>query len=524
MLKNKKSFILKSALFATGLSGIVAEYILSTLATYFLGNSVLQWTLILSTMLFTMGLGSRISKYFTKNLLEKFIIIEMILSLLVSFCAIIAYGASAYSSFNTSVLTNMVPYSAAVIYTVSALVGLMIGMEIPLVTRLNEEFESLKINISSVMEKDYYGSLVGGIFFAFVGLPYLGLTYTPFVLGGINFLVAIILFFQLKYLIDKKYKFGLILMASLTFILITTGAIFSKNIINYGEQRRYKDPVIFQTQTAYQRIVLTQWKNEYWLYLNGNQQLSTLDEHLYHEPLVHPVMNLSKNPQNILILGGGDGCAAREVLKYESVKSITLVDLDPAMTDLGKNHPVFQKMNNNSFSNPKVEIINGDAFNYLENHLNFYDVIIIDFPDPKNIEINRLYTLEFYKQTYRALRPNGVLITQSGSPYYATRAFKCIEHTISAANFTTIPLHNQVLTMGEWGWVIGTKSIPKETLKPILKSMKFEGIETRWINHDAMQLITSFGKDLIKTDSTQVNTIHNPVLYRYYEKGNWDLY
>ncbi len=178
-----KSNILKISLFATGLSGIVAEYVLSTLATYFLGNSVLQWTMILSIMLFSMGLGSRLSQYMQKNILEKFIIIEFILSLLVAFCSILAYSASAYASFNSSLSMFSFPFDGVVIYMMSIAIGMMIGLEIPMVTRLNEEFEELKVNIANVMEKDYYGALVGGIFFAFIGLPIFGLTYTPFILG-----------------------------------------------------------------------------------------------------------------------------------------------------------------------------------------------------------------------------------------------------------------------------------------------------------------------------------------------------
>ncbi|MEH0156571.1 polyamine aminopropyltransferase [Limibacter armeniacum] len=521
-----KSNTLKLALFATGLSGIVAEYILSTLATYFLGNSVLQWTLILSSMLFAMGLGSRISKHLEHHLLEKFIVIEFTLSILVSFSSMVAYGAAAYASFNDSLAIFSIPFEGVLIYSVSIIIGLLIGLEIPLVTRLNEEFETLRVNISAVMEQDYFGSLLGGLFFAFVGLPYLGLTYTPFVLGGVNFLVAILLFFRLKDIVSPRYSIRLKGAGVFVFALIVIGGVFAKSLINYGEQKRYKDKVVLQKQTAYQRLVVTQWKDFHWFYINGNQQLSSFDEWMYHEPMAHSVMKLHKNPQNILILGGGDGCLAREILKYPSVKSITLVDLDPVVTELGKTHSIFTDMNKNSLNDPRVKIINTDAFNYMEDTNEFFDVMMVDFPDPKSIELGRLFSFEMYKQCYKHLRPNGVMIIQAGSPYYATKAFMCIDKTLSAAGFNTIKLHNQVLTLGEWGWVLGAKSIPKEDLKPALQNMTFEDIPTRWLDHDAMSLITSFGKPLIEVDSTEieVNTIHNPVLPRYYRKGNWDLY
>jgi len=171
----RKSFVLKAALFATGFSGIVAEYILSTLASYFIGNAILQFTLIVSIMLFSMGLGSRLSKSFNTNIIFYFVITELILSVLVSFSAIASYLVYGFTSV-----------SWVIIYVLSIIIGLLIGLEIPFATRINNEFEELRLNISNILEKDYYGSLLGGLFFAFVGLPYLGLTYTPFVLGFIN--------------------------------------------------------------------------------------------------------------------------------------------------------------------------------------------------------------------------------------------------------------------------------------------------------------------------------------------------
>ncbi|MBT28869.1 MAG: spermidine synthase [Thalassobius sp.] len=530
-MSEKKSFfsnsnILKAALFATGLSGIVAEYILSTLATYFLGNSVFQWTMVLSMMLFSMGLGSRISKFMDTHLLEKFVLIEFALSILVSVSALAAYTVSIYSSFNEKLYIYSFELDGTIIYMMSIMIGLLIGMEIPLVTRLNESYEDLRVNISNVMEKDYYGSLLGGVFFAFIGLPFLGLTYTPFVLGAVNFLVAVGLFFKFKKLIDKKFLFIINSAGVFVLIIITSGFLFSNDIIQYGEQKRYRDKVVYQDQSKYQKIVVTQWKNYYWLYLNGNQQLSSFDEWLYHEPMTHPAMKLVPGAKNVLILGGGDGCVAREVLKYPSVETIKLVDLDEKVTELGKKHPIFTSLNNNALNNEKVTVQNGDAYTYLQTTMEFYDVIIVDFPDPKTIELGRLFSLEFYKLCYQQLRPNGVIIVQSGSPYYATKAFYCIEKTIREAGFNTIPLHNQVLTLGEWGWVLGAKSIPEDKLKPVLRSLKFDDVDTRWLTNDAMSLITSFGKGLIELDSAsvEVNMIHNPVLPNYYRNGNWDLY
>ncbi|MFA8344301.1 MAG: polyamine aminopropyltransferase [Rhodothermaceae bacterium] len=466
------SKILKIAIFATGLSGIVAEYILSTLATYFLGNSVFQWTMIISIMMFSMGFGSRLSKFFSERLLIKFIAIEFVLSILVSFSPLLTYTISAY--------TNL---TGIIIYTLCISIGLLIGMEIPLVIRINDELEELRLNVSSVIEKDYYGSLLGGVFFAFVGLPYLGLTYTPFVLGAVNFLVAILLVKNVFQHFDVKIKRKLVIYGSSVSLLIALGIVFAQPIILHGEQVRYKDKIIFEKQSKYQKIVLTQWKDHNWLYINGNQQLSTLDEFMYHEPLIHPVMRLSKTPYNVLVLGGGDGCAVREILKHKEVKKITLVDLDPVMLDIAQTNPVLTKLNKESLHDPKMNIINQDAFIFAEQTRDFFDVIIIDLPDPRSIELGRLYSLEFYKLCSRLLRPNGFLITQAGSPYYATKSFECINLTLQKAGYETAKMHNQILTMGEWGWVLAAKNFEKNKLTDSLKKLKFDDLDVRWINN-----------------------------------------
>ena len=513
----KNSFVLKAAIFATGFAGIVAEYTLSTLATYFIGNSIFQWTMIVSLMLFCMGLGSRLSKLITKNLIQNFLILETTLSLIVAFSSVLVYTLASISE-----------YYGIVIYSLCMIIGLLIGLEIPLVIRINKEYEDLKSNISSILEKDYYGSLIGGVFFAFIGLPILGLSYTPFVLGIINFLVALIVFYRFKDKINKQQTFRLKAVLTIVFGVLITGIAFTEPIIQWGEQKKYKDKVIYSEQTKYQNIVLTEWKNEHWLYLNGNLQFCSIDEKMYHEPLVHPIMQLHPNPQRILILGGGDGCALREILKYPSVEKVDMVDLDPKMTDLGINHPVLIDINQGSMSSEKLQIFNKDAYIHLEQNISaFYDIIIADLPDPRNIELGRLYSHEFYSLCNRKLRPNGFIITQAGSPYFATKAYNCIDKTIESAGFKTVKLHNQVLSMGEWGWILGTKNtnISSEKLKEKLQNIEFKNIKTNWINNEAMQLVTSFGKDFFKlNDSIEVNKVHNPVLYKYYLDGNWDLY
>ena len=509
----KTSTLLKIALFATGLAGIVSEYTISTLATYFLGDSVFQWTMIVSMMLFSMGLGSRLSKKFEEKLLEKFIAIEFLLSVIASNVTVIVYVCFAFYGNTTFV-----------IYFLSVLIGLLIGMEIPIVIRLNEKFEKLKVNISSALENDYYGSLVGGIFFAFVGLPILGLVYTPLILGSINFMVALLLLWATWEDLQKRQKTRFLTYIVGVLIILSAAAFLSKDVVNWGDRIRYRDLVVYSEQSRYQKIVMTYSKGDYWLFLNGNQQLSTLDEALYHEPLVHAPMVLSKGARSVLVLGGGDGVAVRELLKYPEVSQIVLVDLDPAVTSMAQNHPIMLGINENSLNDDRVTVINQDGFQFLAETQVRFDVVIADFPDPRTVDLGRLYSREFYGLVHQVLNEKGMMITQAGSPYYARQAFDCIDLTIQSAGFNTLKLHNQVLSLGEWGWVMGSKQ--ERDLKNELQSASLGTLPTQWLTDAALTRISSFGSEVFEADYTSIaiNRLHDPVLYHYYLDGRWDLY
>ncbi len=509
-------FILKVALFATGCAGIVAEFVLSTLATYLVGNAVFQWTIIMSLMLFAMGVGSRISRHFHHRLLDAFILTEFSLSVLCAISAVVAYSFAAFTD-----------YIELVIYFQAFLIGNLIGFEIPLVTRINEAYEELRVNISGVMEKDYYGALLGGLIFAFVALPHLGLTYTPILLGAVNFFVASIILWRFYGLLYRKRllvsAFGTVLA-----FLVVLGMV-AKPLILYGEQVKYRDKVVYSAQTPYQKIVMTRWKEYYWLYINGQEQFSTFDEEKYHEPLVHPAVKLSPAPQNVLILGGGDGLAAREVLKHSGVEHLRLVDLDPAMTKLAKTHPVLLSVNRGSLHDPRVEVINGDASTFLDTDSRLYGVIIVDLPDPDTVDLMHVYSREFYDKLRSHLVRGGVMVTQATSPYFSRKAFLCILKTVRSAGFSAIPYHNQIPTMGEWGWVLGVDEgeMGEDGLRSRLTELRFADIETHFLNRDAVISMTHFGKGMLETDfpdEIRINTEVNPVLYRYYLSGTWGVY
>ncbi len=513
---NSRNRALQICLFATGCSGIVAEFVLSTLATYLIGNATFQWTMIMSIMLFAMGLGSRFSRYFKDNLFDTFVFVEFMLSCLCALSAVISFGLSVQIESNE-----------IVIYPLSFFIGTLIGLEIPIVTRLNSEYEELRANISSVLEMDYFGSLLGGVAFAFLFLPYLGFSFTPVLLGSINFLVASWLlwsFFDLA-----RFKKSLIFSFAICLAVIGCAAFFAKDMILFSEQKKYKDTIIYSKQTRYQKIVMTRWKKYYWLYINGQEQFSTYDEEKYHEPLVHPAMKIASSHSDILILGGGDGLAAREIFKYNDVKSLTLVDLDPVMTDLAKNYPVLRKINLRSMSDKRIKIINMDGSAFLNKTKRLFNVVFIDLPDPDSMDLMHLYSYSLYENIRKHLARGGVLVTQATSPFFANKAFLCINKTMKAAGFSTLPYHNQVPTLGEWGWVLGVNKndLTKEKLRNIALHLKFNDIKTRYLNHDAMISMIYFGKETFNkktVDKISINTEADPVLYRYYQQGSWGVY
>ena len=504
---------LQVALFATGCSGIVAEFVLSTLATYLMGNATFQWTMIMSIMLFAMGMGSGFTRHFKVHLLDTFILVEFLLSVLCSLSAIVCFGLSSYLESRE-----------VVIYPLAFSIGFLIGLEIPLVTRLNSQYQALRTNISRVLEMDYFGSLIGGILFAFVFLPLLGFIYTPVVLGTINFLVAAWLLWRFYALTFHKK----ILVTGFFLVLILMGGalISAQDVVRFSEQKNYKDTIIYSRQTRYQKIVMTQWKKDYWLFINNQEQFSTYDEEKYHEPIVHPAMALSPSREQILILGGGDGLAAREVLKYPDVRQLTLVDLDPVMTDLATHHPVLTRINNGAFQHPKLKIRNMDAATFIDKSETLYNVIIIDLPDPDSMDLMHLYSRSFYRTVRSHLARGGVMVTQATSPFFARKAFVCINKTVQAAGFSTLPMQNPIPTLGQWGWVLGVRAthMDEKELKKRACELEFT-VPTRYLNRDAMIAMVHFGKGVFDPEQEiKVNTGQNPVLYRYYHQGDWGLY
>jgi spermidine synthase len=491
-----KSTLLLLSVFVIATCGLIYELIAGTLASYLLGDSVTQFSTIIGTYLFAMGIGSYLSRFFNRNLILWFIKIELMVGLVGGFSSSILF-----------ILFEQVVYFRLILYALVGLTGILIGLEIPILMRMLKDKFEFKDLVSEVFTFDYIGALMASLIFPLLFVPHVGLIRTSLFFGIINTGVALWVIYSFK---DQISWLKSILTISWAILLLLVGAfIYANRIQEYSESLAFQDKVILTKSSPYQRIVVTNSKKELRLYLNGNLQFSTLDEYRYHEALVHPIMSRLKNKDTIVIMGGGDGLAIREILKYPEVKKIYLVDLDHAVTDLFKTHPALNLLNNLSLSDPRVEIKNEDAFIWAINQKKKFNAIIIDFPDPSNYSLGKLYSSSFYKHIYTILNPDGCIVIQSTSPFYAPNSFWCVNTTLKATHFKTIPYHTYIPSFGEWGYIIAYKNEFEQT-SPYPKELKF-------INEQLFAQMTLFPPDMADRN-TAVNKLNNQALVHYFDE------
>jgi spermidine synthase len=493
------------AIFVIAICGIIYELIIGAISSYLLGDSVKQYSITIGLFMSAMGIGSYLTKYFKRNLFDVFVTIELIIGLVGGLSAIMLFGAYGFTDF----------YYFVMYFTIIT-IGILVGLEIPIITRIIEEKENnLRLTIANVLSFDYIGALLGSLAFPLILLPQLGEIRTSFFIGFINIGVANLIIYKYKHLIKnlKPMKFCALVFA----LIIIFGFILGDHAAKTIEDSFYRDKIIYREQTKYQKIVVTKHRDDLRLFLNGNIQFSSLDEYRYHEALVHPAMSLASKHEDILVLGGGDGLAIREILKYNGVDNITLVDLDPAMTSFCSTQPLIKALNKNSLKNKKVSIINQDAYKYLENTKKKFDVIIVDLPDPNNESLNKLYSNLFYRLIYNHMTEGGMVSIQSTSPYFANEAYWCIRKTVESEGFFTSGYHLNIPSFGDWGFTLASnKSFSKEDINIT--------IPTQYLNREIAKGIFYFAKDEnTSKDKVKINSLTNPVLIQYYQKA-WTTY
>jgi spermidine synthase len=480
--------------------GLIYELLAGTLASYVLGDSVTQFSLIIGIYLFAMGVGSWLSRFIDKGLARRFVDIELAVAIL--------GGFSAPLLFLTFARVN---YFYVVLYLIVFGIGVFVGLEIPLLLRILKDEIEFKELISRVLAFDYVGALLASILFPILFVPRLGLIRTSLIFGMLNAGVALWGTWMLRPLIKGSVT-ALRVKAVFVLALLVFGLVKANRITSLAEDEMFADEIVYSKDTPYQRIVITRGRAGFQLFLNGNLQFSSTDEYRYHEALVHPAMLLANNPRRVLVLGGGDGLALREILKYPSVQRVTLVDLDPDMTKLSSRFPLLAALNQQAFNDPRVQVINEDAFIWVEEaNEPAYDAAIVDFPDPNTFALGKLYTTRFYRLLRTRLTENAAVTVQSTSPMFARNSYWCIIRTLEAAGFVVKPYYTAVPSFGLWGFALARASafeVPKNP-PPGLK----------FLDEQTLASMFTLSKD-IEPVPVEINRLDNQALVRYYE-GEW---
>lgn len=474
---------------------LVYELVAGAIASYLLGDSVTQFSTVIGTYLFAMGVGSWLSRFIVRHVAARFVIVELMVGCVGGFSSVLLFLSFAYTdSFRV------------VLYLLVFGVGTLVGLEIPLLMRILRERFDFKDTVAHVLTFDYLGALAASLLFPLLLVPHLGLMHTALVFGMINTAVALWTTYLLAPALRQPWRTRLACVV--VFVLLGAGLASANRLMDTAEANLYADEVILARTTPYQRIVLTAWRDDLRLFLNSHLQFSSRDEYRYHEALVHPAMAARPDARRVLVLGGGDGLAVREVLKYPNVEQVTLVDLDPEMTRLFTAHAELRKLNHGALSDPRVTIENADAFPWLDAGTDLFDIALIDFPDPSNFSIGKLYTTTFYRRLVRRLSPDAIFVVQSTSPLFARQAFWCVVETIRSTGLTAWPYHVYVPSFGEWGFVLASRGqwTPPQRLPPDL----------RFLTAGQIPSMLEFPPDMAPVPA-DVNRLNNQALVHYYE-------
>ncbi|MES2888249.1 MAG: polyamine aminopropyltransferase [Pseudomonadota bacterium] len=489
------------SVFVVAACGLVYELAAGTLASYLLGDSILQFSTVIGSYLFAMGVGSYLSRHIERELVAHFLRIELLVAMVGGLmpAALFALHSVAASSFHVA------------LYLMVGLVGTLVGLEIPLVMRLLKRYfhsrYALKDLVSQVLTFDYLGALLVSVAFPLVLLPHLGLIRTGLFFGLLNALVAVWTLWLFRPELRRWWTHALACAACIGVLLGAFAA--AGHLTTWAEDRFYDDRVLYAESSLYQRVVVTEGPTGTRLFLNGNLQFHSRDEYRYHEALVHPAMAAHGAPKQVLVLGGGDGMAVREVLKHPAVEQVTLVELDPHMTELFTRQPLLRQLNQDALHADKLRIVHADAFGWLEQHPDArFDVIVVDFPDPTNFAIGKLYTRTFYQLIDQHLNASGYAVVQTTSPLVARRSFWTVATTLEAAGLTVTPYHAHVPSFGEWGFLIASR-------RPYRRPSALpEGL--RFLTLQGLPALFDFPPDMARVP-TEVNRLSNQVLVQQYE-------
>jgi len=489
------------------MSGIVYELLLASLASYLVGATVVVFSLTVGLFLAAMGLGAWLSRFVHERLLASFVAAEITLGV---------FGAIAP-------LLLFVIYAAEGPFLVAhglstIIIGALVGLELPLLTRMLESDGGLRVAISRALALDYVGCLVGSVVFPLVLMPWVGLVGSAMLVGALGPALGLAVAWRhQRHLESPRLVMGIALASALGLV---AAFVPSRALGELIEADLYDAPVVHSAQSAYQRIILTRHGQDVRLFLDGDLQFSSIDEQRYHEALVHPAMAAMAAtatidaPRRVLVLGAGDGLALREVLKYRSVERAVLIELDPEVLALARHAPL-SRLNGGSLDDTRVSVVVADAFTALADGappLDVpFDVIIADFPDPDAEPVARLYSASFYATALRRLAPGGVLVTQATSAFQTPKAFTCIGRTLESVGLATRPYLVDVPSFGgPWGfWLAARQRLPAPESLALT-------VPTRHLTPALLANLFDLPADLAMAPDVRPNRLLDPVILQYH--------
>jgi spermidine synthase len=493
-------FLLYLNVLVVATCGLIYELLAGTLASYVLGDSVTQFSLVIGVYLSALGVGAWLSRFVKHHLARAFVEVELGVALLGGASApLLFFGFGHLSWFH------------GLLFGVVFAIGVLVGLELPLLMRILREHLDFSDLVSRVLAFDYIGALVASLLFPLFLIPRLGLVRTSLAFGILNALVGFWGTWLLRPLMTGRLA-GLRLRAVAVISLLAAGLVAADWLTNLAEEEMFPHPIVYTRTTPYQRIVVTEGDGNFQLFLNGNLQFNSTDEYRYHEALVHPALIAARSPRRVLVLGGGDGLAVREILKHPAVESVTLVDIDPEMTALADRFLPLRELNESALNDPRVTIRHADALIWLEHCREQFDAAIVDFPDPNTFSLGKLYTARFYKLLRSRLTPEAAVAVQCTSPVVARSSFWCVVRTLEAAGFTVDPYQAAIPSFGVWGFCLARPA-------PDAVSLQLPGglaPKLRFLNERTLRGLFDLPADAGPV-TVEINRLDNQMLVRYYE-------
>ncbi|MEY2441599.1 MAG: spermidine synthase [bacterium] len=453
---------------------------------------------MLAAFVSSMGLGSLASKPLLRWPAQSFVAVEAAVALIGGLSAMGLYASFAYLGV----------YEPVMLFAAAA-IGLLVGCEIPLLLSLLQRArpQPAGASVADLLAADYLGAVVAGVSFPFLLLPWLGQIEAALAIGALNAVAGLAVC-----LLARLRRVWLLAPLAVLVVLAIAGSAAGHFEVT-ARQALFDDLIVFHERTPYQEIVMTQGEgDDLRLFLNGDLQFSSRDEYRYHEALVHPAM---RGPHaRVLVLGGGDGLAMREILRYRDVRRVLDVELDKRMTELARDDDRLRRLNRDALRDPRVQVVNADAFRWLRSEREQFDVIVADFPDPDDAATAKVYSQELYDGLRRrALAPGGRLVVQAGSPYFARESFWGIEATMRAAGWGTTPYHVDVPSFGDWGFVLAAPG-----RAPALALAPPPGERLRFLDRSTLAAAASFPPDRARI-ALEPSTLNRPRILDYQRHG-----